>query len=192
MSAAFWQAQLNEAKEMLQAMQQSAVLAQQFEQVLTRCEAAYRAGNKLMFMGNGGSAADAQHLAAELVVRFKLDRPGLPALALTVDSSALTAIGNDYGFEQLFARQVQAMGQAGDVLFALSTSGNSPNVLAGVTAAREAGLFVVGMSGAQGGLLAQLADVCLCMPSQDTPRIQEGHTLLGHMLCEALEVRLFA
>lgn len=192
MSAAFWQAQLNEAKEMLQAMQHSDLLAQQFEQVLTRCESAYRAGNKLMFMGNGGSAADAQHLAAELVVRFKLDRPGLPALALTVDSSALTAIGNDYGFEQLFARQVQAMGQAGDVLFALSTSGNSPNVLAGVTAARESGLFVVGMSGAQGGLLAQVADVCLCMPSDDTPRIQEGHTLLGHMLCEALEVRLFA
>jgi len=188
----FWQSQLSDAQNMLLQMQQDQSLAEQFEQVLSMCEHAMRNGNKLMFVGNGGSAADAQHLAAELVVRFKLDRPGLPALALTVDSSALTAIGNDFGFDQLFSRQVQAMGQAGDILFALSTSGKSENILKAVPAAHAAGVKVVALTGKAGGPLADIADICLRMPSHDTPRIQEGHTLIGHMLCEALELRLFA
>lgn len=187
----FWHSQLLSAQQVLNDLQQDAYLQQDFFIALSWCEQALRQGNKLLFIGNGGSAADAQHLAAELVVRFKQDRPGLPALALTVDSSALTAIGNDYGFEQLFARQVQALGQSGDVLIALSTSGNSPNVLAAVPVASASGIRVVGMTGRQGGALAKVADICLRMPSDDTPRIQEAHTLLGHMLCDLLEQHLY-
>jgi len=187
----FWQSQMTDALRVLAAIQENEHLKAQFIEFVHVCAEALRRGNKLLFAGNGGSAADAQHLAAELVVRFKRDRPGLPALALTVDSSVLTAIGNDYGFEQLFSRQVQALGQAGDVLIALSTSGNSANILAAVPAAKAVGMHVVGMTGAQGGLLVQLADLCLCMPSDDTPRIQEAHTFLGHILCDLLEQNLF-
>lgn len=188
----FWQSQMSDALRVLEVIQSDALLKRQFFEFVQLCSAALRRGNKLLFAGNGGSAADAQHLAAELVVRFKRDRPGLPALALTVDSSVLTAIGNDYGFEQLFARQVQALGQAGDVLIALSTSGNSVNILAAVPAAKAVGIQVVGMTGAKGGLLMELADLCLCMPSDDTPRIQESHTLLGHILCDILEQNIFS
>jgi D-sedoheptulose 7-phosphate isomerase len=187
----FWQSQTTDALRVLAAIQENEHLKAQFIEFVHVCAEALRRGNKLLFAGNGGSAADAQHLAAELVVRFKRDRPGLPALALTVDSSVLTAIGNDYGFEQLFSRQVQALGQAGDVFIALSTSGNSANILAAVPAAKAVGIHVVGMTGAQGGLLVQLADLCLCMPSDDTPRIQEAHTFLGHILCDLLEQNLF-
>lgn len=187
-----WQSELAAAAQVLQAIQQDTELLNGFEQWVMLCENALRAGNKLMFIGNGGSAADAQHLAAELVVRFKLNRKGLPALALTVDSSALTAIGNDFGFDQLFSRQVEALGQQGDVLIALSTSGNSENILKAVPVAQAMGIRVIAMTGATGGKLATLADQCLRMPSTDTPRIQEAHTLLGHMLCDLLEQRLSA
>lgn len=186
-----WQAELASAAQVLQALQQDSVLLDDFERWVERCEQALRAGNKLLFIGNGGSAADAQHLAAELVVRFKLTRRGLPALALTVDSSALTAIGNDFGFDQLFSRQVEALGVAGDVLIALTTSGNSENVLKAVSVAQAMGIQVVAMTGASGGKIATMADMCLRMPSDDTPRIQEAHTLLGHMLCDLLEKRMF-
>lgn len=186
-----WQAELASAAQVLQALQQDSVLLDDFERWVERCEQALRAGNKLLFIGNGGSAADAQHLAAELVVRFKLTRRGLPALALTVDSSALTAIGNDFGFDQLFSRQVEALGVAGDVLIALTTSGNSENVLKAVSVAQAMGIQVVAMTGASGGKIATMADMCLRMPSDDTPRIQEVHTLLGHMLCDLLEKRMF-
>jgi D-sedoheptulose 7-phosphate isomerase len=188
----FWHEQTTAALSVLAQIQQNQELKSQFSEFVQICEAALRRGNKLLFAGNGGSAADAQHLAAELVVRFKLDRPGLPALALTVDSSVLTAIGNDYGFDQLFSRQVQALGQKGDVLIALSTSGNSTNILTAVPVAQAAGLHVVGMTGANGGTLAQIADLCLQMPSDDTPRIQEAHTLLGHILCDLLEKKMFS
>lgn len=188
----FWHEQITAALSVLAQIQQNQELKSQFSEFVQICEAALRRGNKLLFAGNGGSAADAQHLAAELVVRFKLDRPGLPALALTVDSSVLTAIGNDYGFDQLFSRQVQALGQKGDVLIALSTSGNSTNILTAVPVAQAAGLHVVGMTGANGGTLAQIADLCLQMPSDDTPRIQEAHTLLGHILCDLLEKKMFS
>lgn len=186
-----WKAELASAAQVLQALQQDSVLLDNFERWVESCEQALRAGNKLLFIGNGGSAADAQHLAAELVVRFKLTRRGLPALALTVDSSALTAIGNDFGFDQLFSRQVEALGAEGDVLIALTTSGNSENVLRAVPVAQAMGIQVVAMTGASGGKIATIADVCLRMPSDDTPRIQEAHTLLGHMLCDLLEQRMF-
>lgn len=186
-----WQAELASAAQVLQALQQDSVLLDDFERWVVLCEQALLSGKKLLFIGNGGSAADAQHLAAELVVRFKLTRRGLPALALTVDSSALTAIGNDFGFDQLFSRQVEALGAEGDVLIALTTSGNSENVLRAVPVAQAMGIQVVAMTGASGGKIATMADVCLRMPSDDTPRIQEAHTLLGHMMCDLLEQRMF-
>jgi D-sedoheptulose 7-phosphate isomerase len=153
--------------------------------------AALRAGRKLLFCGNGGSAADAQHWAGELVSRFHYDRPGLPAIALTTDSSILTAIGNDYGYERVFARQVEALGVAGDVLVAISTSGNSPNVVAAIEAARGQGLATIGFTGQGGGRMAALCDVCIRIPSTSTPRIQEGHEVLGHALCALIEATLF-
>ncbi len=147
-------------------------------------------GNKVMFCGNGGSAADSQHLAAELVGRYRRNRPGWPALALTVDTSALTAIGNDFGFEAVFSRQVEALGRPGDVLIAISTSGRSPNVLRAVETARALGLKTVGFAGRDGGPLAALVDVALVVPSDDTARVQECHITLGHILCDLVEEAL--
>lgn len=146
------------------------------------------AGGKVLFCGNGGSAADAQHLAAELVVRFRRERRGLPGIALTVDSSVLTAGGNDYGFERVFARQVEALGAAGDVLVGYSTSGNSGNVLLAMETARAMGLVTVGLTGGDGGRLPALCDLCLKVPSSVTARIQECHLLAGHMMCEMVDV----
>jgi D-sedoheptulose 7-phosphate isomerase len=144
-------------------------------------------GRKLLLAGNGGSAADAQHLAAELVVRFKKARDALPAIALTTDSSILTAVGNDLGFEQLFARQVLALGQPGDVLLAISTSGRSPNILAACRTARERGLSVIGFTGADGEPMRPCCDVVVQVPSNDTPFIQQVHITLGHTLCAIAE-----
>lgn len=155
------------------------------------CIGALRAGRKILLCGNGGSAADAQHWAGELVSRFHYDRPGLAAVALTTDSSILTAIGNDYGYERVFARQVEALGAEGDVLVALSTSGNSPNVVAALDAARARGLASIGFTGQGGGGMAALCDVCIRIPSASTPRIQEGHEVLGHALCAMIEATLF-
>jgi D-sedoheptulose 7-phosphate isomerase len=152
--------------------------------------AALGRGGKLLLCGNGGSAADAQHWAGELVSRFHYDRPGLPAIALTTDSSILTGIGNDYGYERVFARQVEALGAAGDVLFALSTSGRSPNVLAALRAARAKGMATVGFTGQGGGEMPPLCDL-LRAPSESTPRIQEAHEVAGHIICAEIERRLF-
>ena len=149
-----------------------------------------RAGGKLLFFGNGGSAADAQHLAAEFVGRFVRERAGLPAIALTTDSSILTAVGNDYGFDQIFARQVQALGRPGDIAIAISTSGNSPNVIEAVKAARKGYLKTIGLSGKDGGLLAAEADVVITIASTSTARIQECHITIGHLLCELTEEAL--
>jgi D-sedoheptulose 7-phosphate isomerase len=151
---------------------------------------ALRDGNKLMFFGNGGSAADAQHLATELTVRFDRDRPPIAAIALTTDTSALTAIGNDLGFDRLFARQIEALGRAGDVAVGITTSGRSRNVILGLQAARERGLVAAALAGGDGGELPGLADPLLIVPSQDTARIQEMHITLGHALCAALEREL--
>jgi D-sedoheptulose 7-phosphate isomerase len=153
--------------------------------------AALRAGGKLLFCGNGGSAADAQHWAGELVARFHYDRPGLAAIALTTDSSILTAVGNDYGCDRIFARQVEALGASGDVLFALTTSGRSPNILAAIAAAKAKGMAVAGFTGAGGEALAALCDRCLRVPASSTPMIQEAHEVAGHLICAMIERRMF-
>jgi D-sedoheptulose 7-phosphate isomerase len=151
---------------------------------------ALRSGNKLLIIGNGGSAADAQHIAAEIVGRYKQDRPAYAALALTTDTSALTAIANDYGFEQVFARQVAGLGRHGDVLLALSTSGRSPNILAALRAGRERGLVTIGFTGSKGKALAALCDHLLVAPSDDTAIIQQIHLTVAHGICEVIEQAL--
>jgi phosphoheptose isomerase len=151
-----------------------------------------RGGGKVLLFGNGGSAADAQHIASEFLGRFSRDRAPLPALALTTDTSTLTAVGNDYGFEQIFARQVQALGKPGDVALAISTSGRSANVLAGIEAARKGSLTTIGFAGGDGGALAGLVDIPIVVPSANTARIQECHIAVGHILCEVVETLLFA
>jgi D-sedoheptulose 7-phosphate isomerase len=154
-------------------------------------ERALRAGGKVLLFGNGGSAADAQHVAAELVGRFARERAPLPAVALTTDTSALTAISNDYGFEQVFARQLLALGRAGDVAVAISTSGRSRNVLVAAEAARARGLTVVALTGGDGGDLARLADICVNVPSSDTARVQECHLAVEHVICDMVERLMF-
>jgi len=166
-------------------------IAAEVERIARTCCAALRAGNKLLFAGNGGSAADAQHLAGEMVSRLNFDRPGLAAFALTTDSSVLTAIGNDYGYNCVFARQLNAVGVAGDIFFAISTSGRSPNILRGLEEARRKGLATVGLTGQSGGDMAGLCDYCLRVPSSETPKIQEGHIVLGHIICGLIEREMF-
>ena len=151
-----------------------------------------RSGGKILFCGNGGSAADAQHLAAEFVGRFILDRQALPAMALTTDSSILTAVGNDYGFEQVFSRQIQALGRPGDVAIGISTSGHSPNVIAAMREARKKGLKTIGFAGKDGGALAKCVDIPIIVASQNTARIQECHITIGHLICELAEKDLLA
>ena len=175
----------------MQALSADTAMHAQLEQAVALCIDALRNGRKLLFCGNGGSAADAQHWAGELVSRFYYDRPGLAAIALTTDSSILTAIGNDYGYDYTFARQVEALGQAGDVLVAISTSGNSPNVLRAADAARARGMQVIAFTGRSGGKLLALSDSCFRMPSDETPRIQEGHEFVGHLLCALIEAGMF-
>ena len=153
--------------------------------------AAYRAGKKTLIAGNGGSAADAQHIAAEFVSRFYFDRPALASIALTTDTSALTAIGNDYGYELLFSRQIEANGSSGDIYIAISTSGNSKNVLKSLESAKKLGIKTVGLTGRSGGKMKDMVDYCICVPSDETPRIQETHILIGHILCAAVEKELF-
>jgi D-sedoheptulose 7-phosphate isomerase len=152
---------------------------------------ALQAGNKVLLFGNGGSAADAQHIAAELVGRFAFDRPPLPALALSVNSSCVTAIGNDYGFDLVFSRQLEALARTGDVAIGISTSGNSPNVLNAISTAKKLGLHTVALTGKSGGKLLKSADHCICAPSNETPRIQECHILIGHIISELVEREIF-
>jgi len=155
-------------------------------------ERAMRAGGKLLIAGNGGSAGDAQHIAGEFLSRLNFDRDPLPAIALTTDTSALTAIGNDYGFEQIFARQVRGLGRRNDVFLAISTSGRSPNVLAALRAAREAGLVTVGFTGSRGGgAMRELCDLCLCAPADETPLIQQIHIVAAHAICGLVESAMF-
>ena len=148
---------------------------------------AFRKGRTVYFFGNGGSAADAQHLAAEFVNRFRLDRRALPALALNVDTSVLTSIANDFGYDRVFARQIEAFGRADDVAVGLSTSGASPNVIAGIRLARQQGLVTVGFSGGDGGALLRETDHCIVVPSKTTARVQEMHILAGHAICDIVE-----
>jgi D-sedoheptulose 7-phosphate isomerase len=151
----------------------------------------YRKGGKAIFMGNGGSAADAQHIAAEFVGRFAMERNPLPSLALHTNTSSLTAIGNDYGYEESFSRPLRAFAGPDDVVVAISTSGNSPNILKAVEVAREIGAYVVGLGGKDGGKLKDMCDLCLIVPSDDTPRIQEGHITIAHIMCGLVEEELF-
>ncbi|WP_445146023.1 D-sedoheptulose-7-phosphate isomerase [Dyella sp. Tek66A03] len=178
--------------DLLQTMSADRTMRQWIQEALAMSVAALKRGNKLMFAGNGGSAADAQHWAGELVSRFYFDRPGLPAVALTTDTSILTAIGNDYGYDYVFARQVEALGREGDVFFAISTSGNSKNILRAINAARSQGLGVIGFTGESGGAMAERCDVCFRMPSSETPKIQEGHEFIGHLLCGLIEHEMFS
>ncbi|ABQ90759.1 D-sedoheptulose 7-phosphate isomerase [Roseiflexus sp. RS-1] len=151
----------------------------------------FRRGGKLLLCGNGGSAADAQHIAAEFVSRFRRERHGLPAIALTTDTSILTAISNDYGYERVFARQVEALGRPGDMVIGISTSGISASVIAAMRAARNGGMATVGFTGASGGTLVDHVDLCLCVPSHNTARIQEVHITVAHVVCEIVERTLF-
>jgi D-sedoheptulose 7-phosphate isomerase len=183
------------AEEIRRQLAESARVKQNFSDELIgsiaqfseKAAAALRHGGKLVFFGNGGSAADAQHLAAELVVRLRSDRAGLAALALTTNPSVLTAAGNDYGFERIFSRQIESLVNAQDVLVALSTSGTSPNIVRGVEGGKLRGAFVVGFTGETGGLLAEKVDLLLNVPSQDAQRIQEAHITIGHIACSLIE-----
>lgn len=151
----------------------------------------YRNGKKILLAGNGGSAADAQHIAGEFVSRFYFDRPGLPSIALTTDSSIMTSIGNDYGYENLFSRQVQANGVEGDMFIGISTTGNSPNVIKALEECKKKGIITVGLTGLTGGNMADLCDYCIKVPSNETPRIQESHILIGHIICAIVEEAIF-
>jgi D-sedoheptulose 7-phosphate isomerase len=186
--AAFFRAEFAEHHET--ALRTEAALAAGFAGLVGACAKSIRAGGKLMFFGNGGSAADAQHLATELTVRYIGDRAAIAAIALTTDSSALTAAGNDLGFERVFARQIEALGRAGDVAIAISTSGKSPNILAALQQAKKMNLVTAALGGKGGGSLSGLADHLLVVPSDVTARIQEMHITLGQMLCGALEIEL--
>jgi len=169
----------------------SAELLALIENAASAITDAYKRGRKVLLAGNGGSAADAQHIAGEFVSRFYFDRPGLPAMSITTDTSIMTAIGNDYGFERLFARQLEANGVEGDVFISFSTSGNSPNILAALGVARQKGIFAIGLTGGGGGKMKDLCDICIRVPSAETPRIQESHILIGHIICYLVEEAIF-
>lgn len=184
----FWSAESREHRAVAEKTFKN--LKKDFAELLDVCAAGIGGGGKLLFFGNGGSAADAQHLATELTVRYVKNRAPIPAIALTTDTSALTAIGNDLGFDQLFARQIDALGQPGDVAIGISTSGRSANVLKALALARKKGLITAGLTGGDGGKMKGACDVLLVVPSKTTARIQEMHITLGQMLCGALEKKL--
>ena len=183
--------EIRRTSELLQAMLGDQRLIADTDAVADRCVEAIRRGNKVMFAGNGGSAADAQHLAAELVGKLSYDRPGLPSMSLTTDTSILTAIGNDYGYEDVFQRQVQSIGVKGDVLIGISTSGRSKNLVKAFGVAREKGILTVGMTGQTGGDMLAVSDLCLRVPSTDTQKIQEAQIVLGHIFCGLVERAMF-
>jgi D-sedoheptulose 7-phosphate isomerase len=184
-------AQISEAQRVMSAMLEDFALQSRVEAAAQDCIASLKQGGKILLAGNGGSAADAQHIAGEFVSRFAFDRPGLPAIALTTDTSILTAIGNDYGYEKLFTRQIQALGNKGDVFIGYSTSGKSPNILNALQEARAKGLVCIGLMGNRGGPMRDFCDYSLEVPSSDTPKIQEGHLVLGHILCGLVENAMF-
>lgn len=163
------------------------LLKDDISQAASECVETLKRGNKILIFGNGGSAADAQHIAAELTGRYKKERRGLPCIALTTDTSALTAIGNDYGYSFIFSRQVEALANKGDLLIGLSTSGNSPNVIEAINKGKEIGCKSIGFSGKEGGALKEASDINIVIPSSNTPRIQEMHTTIGHMICQIID-----
>ena len=187
-ASAYWQKQTKEHNQV--AAKTIEALQSDFNEMLEACAKAIKSGNKIMFFGNGGSAADAQHLAAELGVRYIDDRAPIAGISLTTDTSTLTAAGNDYGFDNIFSRQIEAIGNKGDVAIAISTSGNSPNITKAIESAKDKGITVVGLTGKTGGKMRDMCDHILIIPSNSTARVQEMHILLGHMLCGALEKEL--
>lgn len=184
---------VNDSIEVKQSLLRDSALISLVGHVSEVCLQALRNGNKLLLFGNGGSAADTQHIATEIVGRFAFERPALPALALSVDTSALTAVSNDYGFDHVFSRQIEALGREGDVALGFSTSGNSPNVLRAISTAKKKKLHTVAFTGKSGGKLKVASDLdyCVCVPSDITARIQECHMLIGHIVCELVEEELF-
>lgn len=188
---AYIEAQVAEVQRVMTAILKDARLHASLEEAANACVVCLQDSGKFLLAGNGGSAADAQHIAGELVSRFAFDRPGLPAIALTVDTSILTAIGNDYGYEKVFALQVQAHGKKGDMFIGYSTSGRSPNILRAFEEAHTYGLLCIGLTGNRGGPMRELCDYLLEVPSDDTPKIQEGHLVLGHILCGLIENAMF-
>lgn len=188
----FVNTRLSESADVLAQMRDDAAFGDLITEVAEVCVRALKSGGKILLAGNGGSAADSQHLAGELVSRFAFDRPGLAAIALTTDTSILTAVGNDYGYEQLFARQIQALGRADDVFFAISTSGRSPNIIQALKACQDAGVITVGFTGSDGADMDGRCDYCFRVPHHSTPRIQEGHIVIGHLVCELIEKGIFS
>ncbi len=183
--------QIKQSFQTKQAIYENEALLTTIEDVAKACVDVYKKGKKTLLAGNGGSAADAQHIAAELVGRYGFDRPSIPSLALTTDTSNLTAIGNDYGYDYVFSRQIEGMGQEGDLFIGISTSGNSQNVINAFEAAKKKGITCVALVGRDGGKMAQMADFSLIVPSNATPRIQESHILIGHIICDIIEKELF-
>ena len=183
--------QIMKAQQLMSEMLEDDSLFVQVENAAQTCIDSLRSGGKILLAGNGGSAADAQHIAAEFVSRFAFDRPGLPAIALTTDTSILTAIGNDYGYEKLFARQLQSLGRKGDVFIGYSTSGQSPNVLLGFEEAQQRNIKTIGLTGKRDGAMRELCDYLIEVPSLETAKIQEGHLVLGHIICGLVEQAIF-
>ncbi|MBA1432115.1 MAG: D-sedoheptulose 7-phosphate isomerase [Epsilonproteobacteria bacterium] len=183
--------QIKKSYETKQAIYENEALLNKIEEVAQMCVDLYKGDKKTILAGNGGSAADAQHIAAELVGRYGFDRPSIPSLALTTDTSNLTAIGNDYGYDQVFSRQLEGMGQAGDIFIGISTSGNSVNIIKAFESAKKKGITTVALTGRDGGAMAKMADVALVVPSNSTPRIQESHILIGHIICDIIEKEIF-
>lgn len=183
--------QIRDSIELKQLLLESKPVISDIEKAARMIITAFRNNKKVLLAGNGGSAADAQHIAAEFVNRFCFDRPGLPSIALTTDSSILTSIGNDYGFDKVFSRQVKAMGNTGDVFIGISTSGKSENIIEALKTCSEAGISTVAFTGAEGGVMKKQCDICIEIPSKETPRIQEVHILIGHIICSIVEEELF-
>ncbi len=183
--------QIKKSFETKQAIYENIDLIDKIEEVSKLCVALYRVDKKTILAGNGGSAADAQHIAAELVGRYGFDRPSIPSLALTTDTSCLTAIGNDYGYDNVFSRQLEGMGQEGDLFIGISTSGNSKNIINAFLSAKKKGITTVALVGRDGGEMAKMADIALVVPSDSTPRIQESHILIGHIICDIIEKEIF-
>ena len=184
--------QIKKSFETKQAIYNNEKLLDNIEEVAKKCVALYKTDKKTILAGNGGSAADAQHIAAELVGRYGFDRPSIPSLALTTDTSNLTAIGNDYGYDQVFSRQLEGMGQEGDIFIGISTSGNSVNIINAFESAKKKNIMTIALTGRDGGEMAKIADISLVVPSNSTPRIQESHILIGHILCDIIEKEIFA
>ena len=182
---------IKESIEVKQKILSNSVLISEIRKVSAACTNAFSRGNKVLFCGNGGSAADAQHLAAELTGRFYYDRPPLPSEALHVNTSYLTAVANDYSYDEVYARILRGKGRKGDVLIGISTSGNSKNIIRAFKTARELGIITIGLTGESGGKMKDLSDFLIQVPSTDTPRIQEAHIMIGHIICELVESTLF-